>query len=279
MQDDANFIALIEPASGQVDALALPAGQGGLRQFDDLRGNKRFKLDLEACFSAPWEDGEAIIAMGSGSSEQRQTIVIIPADGRIEMVDAGRLYQRLRSEAAFSGSEMNIEGAAYIAGTVRLFNRGNGAASGGLAAVNASCDVLWSELAAYLRQTETETIPALQRIVQYDLGLLNDSALTFTDAAVTELGLLYTATAEHSPDAVTDGAVAGSALGVIAHPHPPRWIELNDAAGGLLVEKIEGICPARQGSAQIYAIIDADDPAQPSELCEIVLGGPWAIER
>lgn len=49
VQDDANFVALVDPATGLAEAVTLPAGEGGLRQFDDLRGNKRFKLDLESC--------------------------------------------------------------------------------------------------------------------------------------------------------------------------------------------------------------------------------------
>lgn len=45
IQDDANFLVLIEPHTLQVDTICLPVGEGGLREFDDLRGNKRFKLD------------------------------------------------------------------------------------------------------------------------------------------------------------------------------------------------------------------------------------------
>ena len=41
IQDDANFIALIDKEHRQALAVTLPAGEGGIRQFDDLRGNKR----------------------------------------------------------------------------------------------------------------------------------------------------------------------------------------------------------------------------------------------
>ena len=62
IQDDANFLVLIEPHSFQVEAIPLPASEGGLRQFDDLRGNKRFKLDLEACVTVPTPDGDLLLA-------------------------------------------------------------------------------------------------------------------------------------------------------------------------------------------------------------------------
>jgi len=77
IQDDANVLVLIEPYSLQVDAIPLPAGEGGLRQFDDLRSNKRFKLDLEACVTVPTHDGHLLLAFGSGSTCDREKIVML----------------------------------------------------------------------------------------------------------------------------------------------------------------------------------------------------------
>ena len=47
VQDDVNFLAMVDPSTGEARAVSLPAGKGGARQFDDLRGNKRHRLDLE----------------------------------------------------------------------------------------------------------------------------------------------------------------------------------------------------------------------------------------
>src|SRR5687767_6667079 len=44
VQDDAHFLALIEPAQRSVEAISLPVGHAGLRQFDDVRRNKPWKL-------------------------------------------------------------------------------------------------------------------------------------------------------------------------------------------------------------------------------------------
>lgn len=275
VQDDANFVALIEPETGQVDALALPAGHGGLRQFDDRRGNKRFKLDLEACFSVPQADGEILVMLGSGSSGRRETVAVIDAAGNTRLLPAGGLYARLRAEKAFSGGELNVEAAVFIDGWVRLFNRGNGAWRDGVPPRDASCDIPWPELAAYLRDSAAQPVPAIQNSVQYDLGDLRGSRLTFTDAAPAPGGLLYTAAAEDSLDALTDGVVTGSAVGVIDESAGCRWIELRNADGSLVAEKIEGICPARIGAGLIYVVVDADDPARPSILCAVELRGPW----
>ena len=79
IQDDANFIALISRDPLRVTALALPAGEGGKRQFDVTRGNKKHKLDLEACFSVDEPDGTLFVAMGSGSKghDLREQIVTV----------------------------------------------------------------------------------------------------------------------------------------------------------------------------------------------------------
>lgn len=275
IQDDANFIALIDPVGGEADTLALPEGEGGLRQFDDLRGNKCFKLDLEACFSVSLPDGDWLLALGSGSSERRESVALVDPAGRARLIQASGLYARLRAEKAFSGGEMNIEGAVCVDGRVRLFNRGNGAWRDGEPPRNASCDMAWPEFWAYLQDPERQPVPPLLDIARYGLGELRGAALTFTDAAATEFGLLYTASAEASPDAVSDGVVTGSAIGILGRQRSGRWIELRDTEGRLVLEKIEGLCPAQSRDGVLYVVVDADDPARPSLLCEVALRGPW----
>lgn len=277
IQDDANFVALIDPETGQVDAWPLPAGEGGLRQFDDLRGNKRFKLDLEACFSVGLGEDEILVALGSGSSLRREMVAVIDAYGQARLFQAGGLYARLRAEKAFSGGELNVEGAVLVDGRVRLFNRGNGAWRGGEPPRNASGEIPWAEFEAYLRGGVPQAVPALRDILQYELGDLRGSKLTFTDAAATAAGLLYTAAAEDSKDAVSDGVVTGSALGILDYAKAGRWIELRNPDGGLVAEKIEGLCPACGRDGLIYVVVDADDPARPSILGEVELRGPWFL--
>ncbi|HEX8244150.1 MAG TPA: hypothetical protein VF541_11655, partial [Longimicrobium sp.] len=156
VQDDANFIALVDPGTGRAAAVTLPAGEGGARQFDDLRGNKRFKLDLESCELLGDGDGrEMLVAFGSGSTPLRERIVVARgldgAEPQIEIVDASALYALLRAETDFAGSELNVEGAAKVGGVLRLFNRGNGAPHGDLRPVNAKCDLALDALHAFLR--------------------------------------------------------------------------------------------------------------------------------
>jgi hypothetical protein len=277
VQDDANFVALVEPRTGTAHPVTLPAGEGGLRQFDDERGNKRFKLDLEACAAVPDGRGrETLVAFGSGSSPLRERILLVEDAGgpgrRVELRDASAFYALLRAVHDFAGGEMNVEGAVWRDGRILLLNRGNGATVDDRTAVDASCEVEWAALRAYLDGAGPP--PAPQSILQYDLGEIDGHRLSFTDAILAGGALVYTATAEASPNAVDDGPVAGSALGVAGAAGEARWTELQDAEGGRFDAKVEGVARGvRPGT--LYVIVDRDDPHCPSELCEVELEGDW----
>ena len=77
IQDDANFIGLLDPESGRISSVTLPAGDGGVRQFDELRGNKKQKLDLEAAVTLTIDGRAVLIALGSGSTKRREQIVTV----------------------------------------------------------------------------------------------------------------------------------------------------------------------------------------------------------
>ena len=299
VQDDANFLALVEPRSGVVDAVPLPAGPGGLRQFDDGRANKADKLDLEARVAVPGDErgGLRLLAFGSGSTARRERVAEARGlDGAAPALDGAAaaltlhelpaFYAALRAVPAFAGSELNVEGVLYVAGAgggpprLRLFGRGNGAARGPLEAINATCDVDWRALDAHMARPADHPPPRPRAIVRYDLGAIGGVPLGFTDAASGPRGaVLYAAAAEASPDATRDGDVAGSALGVIvgdAHGSvTARWAVVRDAGGEPFAGKIEGLVTTRESPARCWAVVDGDDPAAPSELCLVELEGPW----
>jgi len=274
VQDDANFVAVVDAATGLAWAITLPAGEGGLRQFDDLRGNKRFKLDLESCVTVDDGNGrEMLLAFGSGSLPARERIVLARAieseDADAQIIDASALYASFHAAPAFSGSELNVEGAAVLGGTLRLFNRGNGAARAELRPIDASCDLDLAALLAWLRDSAA-TPPPIRDVVQYDLGAIAGVPLTVTDTATLGGAVLYAAAAEESPDATRDGPVAGCAIGIISGDSA-RYCEVEAMDGGPYRGKIEGILPLAPG--RLLAVVDPDDPRVPSTLLEIELGG------
>jgi uncharacterized protein DUF6910 len=140
-------------------------------------------------------------------------------------------------------------------------------------------------LAAYLAHPNAGEPPALREVVQYYLGAVGGLPLTFTDAAAAPAPtsascVVYTAAAEASPDATRDGPVAGCALGVIAD-NPggieARWAPLLDAIGQPFSGKVEGIALRPDDPTRCYVVVDRDAPDVPSELCDVVLDGPWFV--
>ncbi len=273
MQDDALFLALVDPTTGRVASVTLPSAADGIRQFDDNRGNKSDKPDLEACFSIPTAGGDTLFGFGSGATEQRTRILRISSSGTASLFPAHRLYAKFMAQTEFSGSELNIEGVVWLGNRIRIFNRGNGAQRNGLQAVNASCDIDWQTLKAYLESPENADLPDLDRIVQYDLGTLENAALSFTDACWCGRQLIYSASAELSTNTVSDGRVIGSAIGALDEHGHGRWTEIRQPDGSLFREKIEGICARPDQPDRLYAVLDADEPGRPSELCDIALIG------
>lgn len=276
IQDDANFIAWFDASLSNVEVVPLPAGHEGKRLFDDGRGNKQWKLDLEAClFDAA---GQRLFAFGSGSSPLRERIVTVTnlfsQSPTVTVHEAAAFYAALRAATDFAGSELNIEGAILLDETrLRLFQRGNGAPHGSLRPVNATADLSWDKLLAYLQTPQKPASFALENINQYNLGTIDDVPLTFTDAALVSSGVIFSAAAEASPDAIQDGPVAGSALGLIKKDAVARWTVLLDPDGRAFTGKVEGVSVTAAGNC--YVVIDKDDPQIPSELCQVELLGSW----
>ena len=279
IQDDANFIGVFDPDGARTRAIALPPGHEGLRLFDDRRGNKAYKLDLEACVAIERGGDTLLLALGSGSTPRREQVVLVrgwaAANPDAEALPLPRLYQALRAEPAFSGSELNVEGAIVDGDRLRLFGRGNGAPRDGIFPVNATCELDLTLFLAHLLAPDRQPPPAPVNVMRYDLGTLGGVALGFTDATLWRGETLYTAAAEESPDAVRDGRVVGSAVGTLDHDGATRWAPLMDRSGRLFEAKVEGVVASRDASDRLFVVVDADDPDAGSTLCTVRLRGDW----
>ena len=181
----------------------------------------------------------------------------------------------LRGVSDFAGSQLNVEGAVCVAGVVRFFNRGNGSKRGTLVPVNATCDIPLPGLLSYLRAPDSAPVPAMTNVVRYDLGSLQDVPLGFTDAALHSDTVFYSATAENTNDAVADGPVAGSVIGIIGPDTDARWATLTRPDGTAYRAKVEGLLGLHTQPSQLFLVVDVDDPHVPSMLCIAELRGPW----
>jgi hypothetical protein len=256
-QDDASFFAVV--AADGVSAVKLPRGIDGRRRFELALGNRADKLDLESCVAI----GDELWAFGSGSLPIREKICRIH-HSIPRVIDAAPLYKRFRDALA---SGVNIEGAAQVRDQLWLFHRGNtGGTDPGPAVLKVSVDALRAWLEG------RSALPQLDDVDAYDLGVIGGQPLGFTDAVAYGNRVLYLATAEVGTNAIDDGHVLGSQLGIIG-THSVRAAPLAGLTG--LPVKAEGIAldPDRPGRGWIA--LDPDDPDQPSTLLDIELSGPW----
>ena len=260
VQDDTHL--LVQLAPGQPPrGHALPVGEDGRRQFDDLRGNKRLKADLESLFLA----GGALWGLGSGSSPRRERVLRAVAGSPPDLHPWPALYAALRDVAAFSGAELNIEGAARCGRWVVVANRGNGAATAERPAVDALAWFAWPD---WLAAFEARAAPRLRRVTPLQLGQVEGVRWTVTDLAVRRGALTLLASAEDSPNAVDDGPVVGVALGEVG-PDGVALHRLVGPDGQPWREKCEGLVWDRRDPDLAWVVTDADDPARPARLLAV----------
>ncbi len=274
-QDDTSFLAVIDPDPREphVRAIALDHVVGARRVFEQRLGNKKKKLDLEACAALEIEGREHVLVIGSGSLPIRERMVLVDPEGGTRILPAAQLYAALRASTAFAGSELNLEGAAAFDGRLVLFQRGNGAASEVCGAVDATCSVDVEALLAHLLRGAPP--PPLRDVTPFDLGAIDGVRLTFTDATRAGERLVFLAGAEASPNAIDDGVVVGVALGTMSLTgDDARWGRVRERDGTPYLGKAEGLATRRPGvdDGRFWAVTDRDDPDAPSELLAIEIG-------
>jgi hypothetical protein len=270
VQDDVNALAIVDAVTGETRPLLLPAGPDGERMFDDLRGNKALKLDLEACVRLP--DGR-LVAFGSGSSLLRDRLVVldITRDAAPRIVDAPALYAVLRSRAVERSAELNIEGGVVQGGWLRLMQRGHGKRP--TAMWNAVLDFTLAEFVAWL-DGHLRTAPRLQRELDVDLGGVSGVAYGFTDAALTVSGrIAFVACAEDSADARSDGPVLGCRFGwLAADGRTGTMTDVLDPDGQPTRLKLEGIETFEDHESLFQVVADMDRPDEPAVLGTLSVG-------
>jgi hypothetical protein len=264
VQDDTNVL-VVRGESGAVQHVLLPPGEGGRRVFDDTLGNKKHKLDLEACALLP--DGR-LVAFGSGTKRARERLVVLSPAGAAEVIDAGDLYALLHAPR-FAGSELNLEGALVVGDKLRLFQRGNGAPRGALQPLTATGEWPLQAFVAWL--DARAPLPPLGNLHHYDLGTVMGVPFGFTDAALAHDGrVAFIACAEGSPDAVRDGQVLGCRFGLI-EGDDVRITPVLDESGAPTALKLEGL-EAHLSQRMVFDVVaDMDSPVEPASLARLTV--------
>jgi hypothetical protein len=253
VQDDAFCVAWIDDSTLEVHRVVL-AGEG--RPLPKLA-----KPDFESAVVTA--DG-AVHLLGSGSTVNRCTVARFdPMTARASLREYSALYRCVRDALRLDGPA-NVEGAIVVArgARLRLFHRGSRGAP------SATVDVPLAVLHG--------APPHALAVQRFDLGALDGVPLAFTEAAVGgERRAVFVATAEDAPDAIADGPVSGSVIGVIEGKEgsvSARWTKLVGTDGTAYRRKVEGLAlDGDLGGA--WLLTDEDDPAEPAQLLRAELRG------
>jgi hypothetical protein len=265
--DDSLFLATF-PLEGDAPGQLLRLFPGELPL--EPKARKALKPDHEAlCLLSGLKDAPhgALLVVPSGSTPVRMKGALVPlaADGSIggpvREVDFTRLYAQLTRELG----PLNVEGAALAGARLRLLNRGNGDQG-----ADAVVDLDAGRVLRTLEANETLQPDVVRIVRRWELGRAGTVRLSFTDAAPLPDGrVVFTAAAEDTRDAYADGAVMGSAVGVLAPDGSPMFLDGVDAK-----VKLEGVdARVERGRIHLLLVADADDPSQCAPLFEAVLEG------
>lgn len=240
-----------------VTRIALPtlAASAWVLKGDGRPLPKRVKPDFESAVRTA--DG-TIHLLGSGSTPQRRHIARLRADrSAATFDDRPALYDGVRDALALAVPP-NIEGALVEGDRLRLFHRGVGTSPSAIAVLP-------------LGSLHDEP-PVVLAVAAFDLGQIDGVPLSFTDAAALGGGdCVFVATAEDTVDAVADGPVAGSVIGIV-EGRAARWARLAYADGRPSVDKVEGIA-LDDDCRGAWIVTDADDPSRPALLGRVELEG------
>ncbi|MEL5995351.1 DUF6929 family protein [Hymenobacter segetis] len=248
----------------QLDAATL-APTGRITLFDAAadfatgRIPKPVKPDLECMVALTWPDDRAgLLLLGSGSRPNRVRGWFVPAAGEQlpAAVDLTTLYAILAAHLP-TGVVLNLEAAATTDTELLLFQRTVGRADAALLFVLPLAETL-----AFLTNPTGANPPAVHQLV-FELPLIEGCPAGFSGATFVDGQLFVSASVENTADAVLDGAVLGSFVGVVdVAAHTATFAQLVWADGRPYFGKVEGLAVRQQlADGQFELLLVTDDDA------------------
>ena len=226
----------------------------------ESRARKAAKADLEMLTRLP--DGR-LLALGSGSTPQRNRGAVVTADDVVTRFDLSPLYAELSERLP----ALNLEGACIVGDALVLLQRGNGA-EGINALVTLSLDAALTCLStgaawtpALLRGVHPVALPTLQGV---PLGLTDACPHpTRPDAVV------FVCAAEAGGSTYEDGEYVGSAVGIVGLD----GALLEPLSRLMDVLKIEGVHAeaGENGALELVLVSDPDDPTVRAPLYRVTV--------
>lgn len=224
----------------------------------DEAKRKALKPDLESLAVVPWKGGQALLAVGSGSTERRRRGVLQrlfdcgEVEGPATVFDLSPLYNSLPYQ------ELNIEGLACHGGRLFLGQRGNSAEGR-----NELIELDLSMALAAIEQGRPWTSELMKSARPLGLGEVMGVRLTLTDLSPYGPNhLLVAAAAEDTDNPYDDGVIVGSVLGRYSLVDGQMTMVSLDGPW-----KVEGVEMLEEG--RVLMVTDGDDPHLPAVLLEV----------
>ena len=256
-----------------LDAATLaPTGRVQLLEtsgFGPARLPKLEKPDLECLVALTWPDGRpGLLLLGSGSLPTRARGWFVPTESPQvpEAVDLTALYDALRAQLPI-GVVLNLEAAATTATELLLFQRTVGRADAALLFVLPLAAVL-----GFLQGNAP--VPAAHQLV-FELPLIDGCPAGFSGATFVDGCLFVSASVENTADAVLDGEVLGSFVGVLdVLAGTADFALLAWADGRAYLGKVEGLAVRQHlapGRFELVLVTDDDAGGSTAAVAEISL--------
>ena len=213
---------------------------------------KNVKPDFEAIT----EDDNHMFVFGSGSTENRNKMVMVDKQSKSisATVDLTNLYLSMQSFGAIKPTDFNIEGVIYNSGTWYFLQRGNGKKG-----KNGIFTVESQNLAYDFTMLYNE----------FKLPKINGIRSSFTDAVLVGETIYFLATAEDTKSTYTDGEIVGSLVGSI------NTKDMKIGSSQIITQnkKFEGITLYKQTDNEIEFLLceDNDTNLQESDVYKLVL--------
>lgn len=264
VSDDAPFLYVLDAAT------LAPVSQIQLfesTEFGSGRIPKATKPDLESIAAVARPNGErGVLLCGSGALPTRETgyFVGLPATITtpeassthfVQQVDLHSLYAELRKHLP-PNTTLNLEAAATTPTELLLLQR---PAGGGPALLFIL--PLATTLAHLFAPREPVPIPT--RVLTFSLPTIDGYGAGFSGATYLNGQLLITASVEANHDAIADGAMLGSFIGIInlSSPSSATFTGLTWADGRTYLGKVEGLAIRRHlapNSTELLLVTDDD---------------------
>ncbi|WP_303310815.1 hypothetical protein [Hymenobacter sp. BT730] len=267
----------------QLAASSLTAGEKvplfETAHFSTGRIPKDIKLDLECLTALTTAKGEVgLLVLGSGATAAREQGFWVPlpgttgAAGSVYPLALGGLYAALRLLLP-SGIVLNLEAAAATATELLLFQRTVGAEAGNLV-----FRLPLEATLAYLHH-HTPQLPPVHRQFA-ELPAIEGKPAGFSGASWFVDRLFITASVEDTQDAVLDGAVLGSFVGILQltkdneRPLPVALARLELPGGQPYRGKVESVAVRRRtgpGRYELLLVTDDDAGGSTAVTVEVVV--------